>query len=301
MPELDYIEGLQPWRQFPHRLITWWDMLSFSAWNFFWCGQALQKIEQDCLLGSMIVPGDEPVFALPKPIDDAAKAKAIKSLSRIAEEFESIGLRISAQTALEVVTELQGSKRALAVNFQWLMDKVKDISSLSRKEIKGSAFFYVPSEKAKFYPRVRDPHIFGAAVGSAFPSAMLDIAEAGICVALDRGSACVFHLMRALEIGLIALGTKFDVSMAHTNWAPAIEEIERKIRDMHKDPAWKAFPDCKEQQEFYAQAASHFGILKDAWRNYTMHIRGFYTEEQAERIFENVKGFMQKLAERLSE
>jgi hypothetical protein len=24
---------------------------------------------------------------------------------------------------------------------------------------------------------------------------------------------------------------------------------------MHKDPGWKALPDCKEQQEFYAQAA----------------------------------------------
>jgi hypothetical protein len=107
--------------------------------------------------------------------------------------------------------------------------------------------------------------------------------------------------MRVLEIGLSVLGAEFGVSLAHTNWAPAIEQIESKIREMHKDPTWKALPDCKEQQEYYAQAASHFGILKDAWRNYTMHARGFYTEEQAERIFENVKGFMQKLGERLSE
>jgi hypothetical protein len=32
-----------------------------------------------------------------------------------------------------------------------------------------------------------------------------------------------------------------------------------------------------------------------------MHARGKYTEEEAERIFETVKAFMQKLAERLSE
>ena len=146
-----------------------------------------------------------------------------------------------------------------------------------------------------------DPHIFGSAVGNAFPSAMEDIAESGVCLALERGSACVFHLMRVLEIGLTMLGAEFGVSLARTNWAPAIEEIERKIRDMHKDPTRKSFPDCKQQQEFYAQAASHFGILKDAWRNYTMHARGFYTEEQAERIFENTKGLMQKLAEKLHE
>jgi hypothetical protein len=32
-----------------------------------------------------------------------------------------------------------------------------------------------------------------------------------------------------------------------------------------------------------------------------MHVRGKYTEDEAERVFESVKGFMRKLAERLSE
>jgi hypothetical protein len=105
-----------------------------------------------------------------------------------------------------------------------------------------------------------------------------------------------------LEIGLTVLGARFGISLAHTNWAPAIEQIESKISDMHKDPAWKALPDCKEQQEFYAQVASHFAILKDAWRNHTMHVRGSKsTEEESERIFDNVKAFMEKLAKRLKE
>jgi hypothetical protein len=104
-----------------------------------------------------------------------------------------------------------------------------------------------------------------------------------------------------LEIGLTALGAIFDVSLAHTNWVPAIDQIESRIRGMHKDPNWKALADYKEQQEFYAQAASHFGVLKDAWRNYTMHARGIYTVEMAEDIFNNVRGFMQKLASRVRE
>lgn len=70
---------------------------------------------------------------------------------------------------------------------------------------------------------------------------------------------------------------------------------------MHKDPTWNVLSDHKEQKEFYAQAVSHFGILKDAWRNHTMHVRGIYTEEQAELIFNNVKSFMQKLSTKLSE
>jgi len=50
---------------------------------------------------------------------------------------------------------------------------------------------------------------------------------------------------------------------------------------MHKDPIWKAKPDYKEQQEFFAQAASHFGVLKDAWCNYTAHARGKYDSNEA--------------------
>ncbi len=300
--EIERESVLQPWEANPHQLVTWWDMLSFSAWNFFWCGMTLRAIEQDCFISSIDIPGvrgDTPIFALPSDLDDRARNKALTSLKRVVVEFSAIGLRITAETINELITELEDTSHRH--NFQWLIDQVRVIQGLSKKEIEGKAFFYVPAERMKFFPLMSDPHIFGKAVGNAFPSAMQDVAESGVCLALDRGSACVFHLMRVLESGLTVLGAKFGVSLAHTNWAPAIEEIESKIRDMHKEPAWKALSDCKQQQEFYAQAASHFGILKDAWRNYTMHVRGFYTEEQAERIFENVKGFMQKLAERLSE
>ena len=274
-------------------------MLSFEAWNFFWCGQRLQFIYQDCLVGSIPIHGDTPLFAVTRDLDDKARNKALGPLKRIAKEFSAIGLRITAETTSELAEELENTDHRHS--FQWLMDQISTIESLSRKEIKGKAFFYVPAERMKFFPKMNEPHAFGNSVGSAFPSAQYDIAESGACLALDRGSACVFHLMRVLEIGLSVLGARFGVSLAHTNWAPAIEEIESKIREMHKDPQWKELPDCKEEQEFYAQAASHFGILKDAWRNYTMHVRGKYTEDEAERIFENVKGFMQKLAEKLSE
>jgi len=162
-------------------------------------------------------------------------------------------------------------------------------------------FLYVPAERARFWPTVKQPNAFGDKVAQSFPSAAFDIHNAAIAMVTTQFTASVFHLMRALEIGLTILGKEFGVSLAHTNWAPAIDQLESKIREMRKDPDWKALPDCKEQQEFYAQAASHFAILKDAWRNFTMHGRGQYTEDEAERIFENVKGFMQQLAERLHE
>jgi hypothetical protein len=109
----------------------------------------------------------------------------------------------------------------------------------------------------------------------------------------------VFHLMRVLEIGLTVFATRFNVPSSHTNWHNIIEGIEKAVRDMPNDP--QRSPDWKDQQEFFSQAASYFMIVKDAWRNYTAHMRGKYTEEEAETMLINVRGFMQKLATRLHE
>lgn len=125
----------------------------------------------------------------------------------------------------------------------------------------------------------------------------VDIAEAGACLATLRATASVFHSMRVLERGLAALGAIFGVSLVNTNWGVAIEQIENRIREMHKDATWKLRPDCKALQVKYAQAASTFGILKDAWRNYTMHGHSTYTQEEAEQILLNTRTIMQKLVD----
>ena len=141
--------------------------------------------------------------------------------------------------------------------------------------------------------------MFGAEAASGFPSAAFDISEAGKCFALNRPTACVFHLMRVLEIGLGVFAKHFAVPSDHTNWHNIIEGIEKAVRNMSSDPAKPA--DWKEQQEFYSQAAHGFMFIKDAWRNYTAHARGKYTEDETETIFINVRAFMQRLATRLHE
>jgi len=274
-------------------------MLHFSASAFFWCGRTLATIKSDCLIGAVACVEGKPLFAMPRNLDDQAREKAVDSLVKVEDEFRKIELRITADTVKEIIEELRSetSRRS----FQWLYDQSTAIQRLADKELKGKLFLYVPAERAKFWPKMKEPYAFGPAVAGSFPSSTFEANSAAICLATMQSNASVFHLMRILEIGLTALGNQFGVSLAHTNWAPAIEQIESKIREMHKDPVWKILPDCKEQQEFYAQAASHFGILKDAWRNHTMHVRGKYSQDEAELIFENVKAFMQKLAEKLDE
>ena len=273
-------------------------MIQFSAYMFFFCGRALSEVRSDCFVAS-VPNGDEPIFELVKKLDDISRNKAKKALGFMEIEFRKIGLIITAETAKELAEDLD--KPSAMRNYQWLINQVESLEKLADKELSGKYFLYIPPEKAKFWPTMKKMDLFGKEVAAKFPSASFDIGNSGVCLATQMGTASVFHLMRVLEIGLTALGNVFGVSMQNTNWAPAIDQIESKIRDMHKDPIWRAKPDCKEQQHFYAQSASHFSILKDAWRNHAMHVRGKYTEDEAERIFETVKAFMRKLAERLKE
>jgi dihydroxyacetone kinase DhaKLM complex PTS-EIIA-like component DhaM len=162
-------------------------------------------------------------------------------------------------------------------------------------ELESHIFYQLESSKAKFYEKPEE--FWGAEVSKAFPSALPELGDAARCYALGRNTACVFHLMRALEIALSCMAKVFGVPSNHTNWHNIIEQIESKIRDLSK-----AKPrNWKEDQEFYSQAASYFMVLKDAWRNYTAHARGRYGEEEAMRIMNNVCGFMKKLSAKLSE
>jgi len=294
-------EALAPWQVNPSRLTSWYEMVNFSARAFFFCGRALRQLKMECLLGSVPKELEEAtIFHVTEELDERTKVKAIESLTFVEREFRAIGLGITADTVKDIINALQAAN-AILRNFQWLNDQVTTIEKLVERELTHKVFLYITPEKSRFFPVGNNPYPLTEAVFKAFPSATYDTNEAAWSLALDRSTAAVFHLMRILEIALSELGKVFGVSLAHTNWGNALDQIEAKIRIMHTDPVWKAKPDCKEQQEFYAQAASHFGILKDAWRNYTMHIRAKYTEDEAEQIFATVKAFMVKLSERISE
>jgi hypothetical protein len=138
--------------------------------------------------------------------------------------------------------------------------------------------------------------LFGSAVSDHFPTVDEEVAEAGKCLALRRGTACVMHLMRTLEVGLHSLAGEMGVPFENKNWNTIIDQVEKQIREMSSvthGAEWK------KDQQFYSEAAVHFRLLKDAWRNHAMHVHERYSEERAEAIFNSVRSFMQHLATKL--
>jgi hypothetical protein len=151
--------------------------------------------------------------------------------------------------------------------------------------------------------RIADPDNavqFGNDASNSFPTSQPEFQEAAKCFALERWTACVFHLMRGLEPMITALAKvfKFDPSL---NWQNALNEIELKVNGMGSDPSWNQQPDWKYRQEFLAQSVIHLRLVKNAWRNSTAHNRTVYTEESAKNVFEGTKAFVQDLSKGMDE
>jgi hypothetical protein len=135
---------------------------------------------------------------------------------------------------------------------------------------------------------------FGEHVADALSQAIPDIIDAGDCIALKKGTASVFHLMRVMEAALKALGKLLDIPYA-PSWESYINQIEGKITARHKTKSIK----WKRDEAFYREILGDLQTVKLAWRNPTMHIVRRYSADEAEQIYVAVKAFLERLAPRL--
>jgi hypothetical protein len=146
-------------------------------------------------------------------------------------------------------------------------------------------------------PEYRKPDLFGEAVSRNFPSASVDIEEAGSCYALGRYTACVFHLMRVTECGLRAVADRVAFPDPRGMWEPMLRYINTQMGKKYDEmPAV-----FRGDLEFIAGLTAHMHAVNVAWRRRVAHFERTYTKEQAKRIFDATKGLMEHLAEKLSE
>jgi hypothetical protein len=166
-------------------------------------------------------------------------------------------------------------------------------------DIKKLKYVYVPSEMVKFFEQER---LFGEPVHAKFPHARSDIKEAGNCLSLGRGTAAVFHLMRAAEHGLRGLARKVKADLRHNgkvvpiefaDWNKVITQTKNKITEIRRlNPG----PIRDRNLEFYSDMAEQAEYIKDIWRNTISHTRRPFSVAEAVGVTERVEGFMQKLA-----
>ena len=179
------------------------------------------------------------------------------------------------------------------ITYSYLAPQLNTIRETVFAELRTMLFFRMDDDLRKFFEQ---PSLFGEGVSLKFPTASFDIEEGGKCLALGRPTACVFHMMRTMEVGLKALAKELKIPYA-PSWESYIKQIEANITTKHKSKSkkWKAI------EPFYRDALGNLISIKIAWRNPTMHIVRNYTSGEAEDVLRTVRTFMQRLSERLSQ
>ena len=262
-----------------------WEMLRFHADKFINVLNLLNTLEQLVLQSE-------------SHLKDMTNLDFIGSeVEQLNGQLKELDLPVSAKKAQQIssmLTDFSPDERSTAWG-QIIKGYCEELRERVAHELEGKAIYYVSDH----VDLLTETPLFGDQVNEAFPSARYDISEAGHCLALKRPTACVLHLMRALESGLSSLSTALGISLTRKGWDAILNQLEKEIRlrsTETSDAKWK-----NEGEQFFAQAATHFRMIKDAWRNHAMHGRDKYTEEEAEVIYGSVRSFMRHLSERLSE
>jgi hypothetical protein len=187
------------------------------------------------------------------------------------------------------------------VNLYRPAEFARDMKVLAERledELQARVFLAIPPLKLQYF---RKAELFGELVAEKFTGATLDIEEAGNCYVLERLTACVFHLMRVVEHGLLALAKDLKITPTNENWGRILDAIEAKIAAIEKLPL-KDYPTKGEDLQFYSEAAKEFRYFKNAWRNYVMHQNYLILEDsEVLKVMDHVRDFMQHISKRLSE
>jgi hypothetical protein len=222
--------------------------------------------------------------------DEAIIGKKDKAFARdVFPHFEEICTElhlIGASATCRKITALHKQRKATFGQFREL---AKELHGRLIDEFEASIFMSIDADKVRLFT---EKQLFGADVESKFPRTVVDIEEAGKCFAVGRHTATVFHLMRVMEVGLQGFATQVGVQRTQdTNWQPIIDQATKAVLSL---PA--TTPKEKQRKAKYHAVLAHLSNVKTAWRNEVMHPKATYTEEQAEEIFNNVRGFMRELA-----
>jgi hypothetical protein len=163
---------------------------------------------------------------------------------------------------------------------------------LGLRDLLGNEFYF--HLDGKDVPLFQDQESFGPVVTRKFPKAIEDISEAAKCLALQRTTASVFHLMRVMELGVQRLGGKLKVtiSIKDETWHQIMLHVNGKIEKLPSKT-----PREKERKSALAGAAAHLQSVRLAWRNEVMHPKQTYTRQEAYDIFYATRVFMSYLAE----
>lgn len=210
--------------------------------------------------------------------------------------LEKLDLHVSARAMSKVLLCFDGAEiEAGGLLFKGqnkanLDGALRRIADTVGDEMHTKLFLMLPAAKVSYFEQGAPP--FGSDVLAAFPDADEDISEAAKCFALDRNTAAVFHLMRALERAVQVVADKLGATVSDAEgrtlpWGVIASNMKPIIDAMQKGSA--------DQIKWY-RIQAQLEVINRAWRAPTAHPKQTYTSEETEDVLNAAKGFMRELA-----
>jgi hypothetical protein len=239
------------------------------------------------------------------PLEENHVDSLIEAVRILRDEGQRVGLKFSPENAEELLPVLTNAPRSGGkVHFPYpglfvlrnMVDRLADNFTRGLRDIK---VLVLRPDKIHFYTDAATPYNRLAEVVSA------NLTEARICLALERNSACVYHLMLAMEHAVHTFAQKLKVENAKKNkhdmlkekpWGAIIGELRPKINFMKQSTKGE-----KRKYEQYTRTLTYLDSVGESWRNPTMHPRPkAYNALEAQDILNQVEAFLRSLDETLS-
>ncbi len=204
-----------------------------------------------------------------------------------AELCESLGL--SKESADDLISHLEGE---FPPSYRNAITGLQELRAEIAGQLKRRTVLIVDPLRNDYFDQ---DNLFGVKVSAAFHKTKDEIRRAGTAYALEDPDACMFHLMRVLEHGLLALAKRVIHQKPKTltlkTWGKIIVAIDTQLSTQSKVRT----PRSATRTMQYAAIAKDYGYLKNAWRDVVMHGKADFTDAGAHQTLTYVRGFMQNI------
>jgi hypothetical protein len=271
---------------FDERIITLFDMNEFAAEKMVNITANIEYLEKIALCHSN---SNSPKLSISWGID---KSTIENCLSSILPDLELLGLintKAGCQRTIDGMYYLKPEN--LGHTCVELRHRLND-------ELKGRTFFQLNQNQVGLF---NNTVIASEQFKANFPKGNGELIEAGNCLAFDRYTACVCHLMRALEFGLIALESSLDIIRPEKGpertWGKTLGRIQTKFVEKEKNQT----PDWMKNETFYRQVFAVITAIKGPYRDLTFHVESVYDAAGAKSVFKLTVEALRHIATELKE
>jgi hypothetical protein len=252
------------WQENPNGLVSLYNVLEFTAGRFMETLAAIHRLEKE----------------LETNTDRAKLDRWMQNVKSAYTECETLGMTSSATQAQRALALWDQNNPASLVR-----EHVQDLLRRIRDDMFGISLYRILPDKGDFL--VRDPSLspmgwsptqirrkspleyFGTEIVKRFPAIHTDLAEAIKCYIFECRPACVFHLMRATEIGIPKLAKMCEIKDRSPSWGTVLTQAEKYTQKTE----FKDLPDhLKPLIEFLRFVVADMRSLQRAWRNKVSHV-----------------------------